>query len=439
MTQRCLVIADDLTGGADAGAQFSKNGLATLLVSLDTRSPVQFSTFDPFDVLVVNIDSRGASPEQARRSISGLFENYDPSLFPVIYKKIDSTLRGNVGDELDALILETKDPLCFMTPAYPEQGRTVVDGILMIGGKPLASTEFSREAAFPVKESHICKLLNLQSLNPIGWIGLKEVASGEERLKSRVEEENKKGNRIIVFDAVSRQDLANIADVAFRMEWRPLLAGSAGLAREVARKLSSSASRFLPSSRRGTNPLEHVLIVSGSASRVTHQQLRQVGGQNIPLFVLPPKWVIHDDSTSEIEKEDFSKKIARSLAEGSALIQAPQEFIPKERTALPVPINITETLASLALSALEGSGRKADDLALVLTGGETAMGVIRLLQGDGIEIEDELLEGIMKGHLKGGRWDGLTIVTKAGGFGKEDALKKIVEILENPNCQDEGA
>jgi uncharacterized protein YgbK (DUF1537 family) len=79
---------------------------------------------------------------------------------------------------------------------------------------------------------------------------------------------------------------------------------------------------------------------------------------------------------------------------------------------------------------LEQSGIRADDLAFILTGGETAMSIIHLLQADGIEIEDELLEGIMMGRLKGGRWDGLTVVTKAGGFGKGDTLKKIVKILK---------
>jgi uncharacterized protein YgbK (DUF1537 family) len=35
----------------------------------------------------------------------------------------------------------------------------------------------------------------------------------------------------------------------------------------------------------------------------------------------------------------------------------------------------------------------------------------------------------MKGHLKGGKWDGLKVVTKAGAFGRDDTLKAIVEIL----------
>ena len=122
--------------------------------------------------------------------------------------------------------------------------------------------------------------------------------------------------------------------------------------------------------------------------------------------------------------------IADSLSKGHVFLKTPPEFIPKEMMPLPAQLKMTEILASLALFALEEAGLKAHDIALVLTGGETAMSMIRLLQGEGIEIEDELLEGIMKGHLKGGKWDGLKVVTKAGAFGKEDTLNMVVEILE---------
>jgi len=67
---------------------------------------------------------------------------------------------------------------------------------------------------------------------------------------------------------------------------------------------------------------------------------------------------------------------------------------------------------------------------LILTGGDTALGVLQLLDYEGIELEGELLEGIVRGNLQGGPWDGLTIVTKAGAFGKEDALVRIAERLE---------
>jgi D-threonate/D-erythronate kinase len=430
MTKRCLIIADDLTGGADTGAQFVKWGIRTFLVSCEKNLSIDFSKFARQDALVVNTDSRGLSPEKASSLVSTLFKRYDPALFPVIYKKIDSTLRGNIGYEIDALIEKTNAPLCFMTPAYPEQGRTVVDGVLMISGKPLASTEVSRDASFSVKESRIRKLVELQTRHPVGWIGLEEVHSAGEKLLNRIEAERKTGNRIIVLDAVSRQDLKNIADVAFRMERMPLFVGSAGLAREVARKLSPSISASSETSAKRATPVRHIFVVSCSASSVTHEQLRKVEADNIPAFVLPQEWIIREDPASETERKDFSREIAHALSEGSALLKAPSEYIQKERMGLPAQPGITGALASLALSALEQSGIRADDLALILTGGETAMSIIRLLQAEGIEIEDELLEGIMKGRLKGGRWNGLTTVTKAGGFGKDDAFKNIVEILK---------
>jgi uncharacterized protein YgbK (DUF1537 family) len=102
----------------------------------------------------------------------------------------------------------------------------------------------------------------------------------------------------------------------------------------------------------------------------------------------------------------------------------------KESADHPVHIKITKRLASVALLALEASRVDPHDLVLILTGGETAQNVIDGLEPEGIEIEGELLEGIVRGHLIGGNWDGLTVVTKAGAFGKDDALEKIVRMIE---------
>ena len=86
-------------------------------------------------------------------------------------------------------------------------------------------------------------------------------------------------------------------------------------------------------------------------------------------------------------------------------------------------------MAGVALEALREARIDVGDLALILTGGDTALGVLQLLDYQGIELEGELLEGIVRGNLRGGPWNGLTIVTKAGAFGKVDALVRIVERL----------
>jgi uncharacterized protein YgbK (DUF1537 family) len=92
MSQRCLLIADDLTGGADAGPNLQK-GLRTLLISLLEDAKIDFSKHTHQDVLVINTDSRGLSPEKAFLKVSNLLKHFDQELFPIIYKKIDSTLR----------------------------------------------------------------------------------------------------------------------------------------------------------------------------------------------------------------------------------------------------------------------------------------------------------------------------------------------------------
>lgn len=427
MSNTCLLIADDLTGGADAGAQFAKRGLNTLLISLMDDAIIDFSNHTHQDVLAINTDSRGLSPEKAFLRVSNLLRPLDQKVFPIIYKKIDSTLRGNIGYEIDAILKETNGSLCFMAPTYPEQSRTLVGGILIVGEKPLALTEVARNTASPIQESHVYKILQSQSNNRVGWIDLTHVASTHERLRKAVEREQGNGNRIIIFDAVSRQDLKNIADVGFSIEKKPLFVGSAGLAEEVAQKLTPSRAETSQKIR----SFKNILIVSGTASSITHQQLKWVEKRSIQSFQLTPSLILGDGVKAEKERKDFSKKIANSLSLGTGILKTPSEMLhDKESVDYSIHLKITKTLASIALWALEASKIDPHDLALILTGGETAQNVINGLEIEGIEIERELLEGIVKGHLIGGNWDGLSVITKAGAFGREDAFEKIIEILE---------
>jgi len=425
MSKRCLIIADDLTGGADAGAQFAKRGLNTLLISLKDNASIDFTKYLEKDVLVVNTDSRGLGSEKAFRLVSGLLKTYDQRHFPIIYKKIDSTLRGNIGYEIDAILKETNISMCLVAPSYPEQNRILVGGIMMVGGKPLAFTEVAHDAASPIQESHAQKLLEQQSLHKIGRIDLTLVTSSRERLKKAVEKEQRKGYKIIIFDAVSRRDLANVADVGFSLRSKPLFVGSAGLAEEVAKKLSPPKPLQRP-----MKPFKHILIVSGSASSVTHQQLRLLEQRKIPAFQLNKTLLSGDGPKVQREREELSKKMANSLSQGIAILKTTPEILQPEKSKdLPIHLKITKTLADIALSSLELSKVDVHDLTVILTGGDTAQSIINVLGNERIEIEGELLGGIVKGHLIGGNWEGLTIITKAGAFGKEDALEKIVDIL----------
>jgi len=429
MSQRCLLISDDLTGGADAGAQFAKRGLSTLLISVKGGAQTDFAKYASTDVLVVNTDSRRLTPDKASKLVSSLCREYDRTLFPIIYKKIDSTLRGNVGSEIDAVLKETGIPTCFFTPAYPEQNRTLVNGILMVEGKPLALTEAACDATSPVQESHVQKLLQDQSQNKISSIELPLVTSGPERLKETVREERNKGNKIILFDAVTRQDLRNVADVGFDLDKRPLFVGSAGLAEEVARKLSPRERST--KTQTATKPLTHVFIISGSASSITHRQLKQLERRNIITFELSKSFLTKDGPDLDAAKRELIQNISDAVAHGHVILRTCSErVLSVDQKTPPIHHRIVKIIGEVALSVLRESHIDVHDSALVLTGGDTALSVLDLLKIEGIEIDGEILNGIAIGRLIGGRWDSLKVVTKAGAFGKEDALEKIVGILE---------
>jgi uncharacterized protein YgbK (DUF1537 family) len=426
--QRCLLIADDLTGGADAGVQFVMRGMKTLLIPF--RGEGNPLTARPArDVLVINTITRGLPPAEAFAILAGLLKGFDPKRFRIIYKKIDSTLRGNIGAEIEAILQETGLPLCFLAPSYPEQGRTLAGGIMMVGEKPLALTEAARDATSPVRESRVCKLLASQTSLSIGTIDLTHVASGKKALQRVVEREQSSGRRIIIFDAVSRQDLATIAEVALSMETVPLLAGSAGLAGEVARILAPAQINSEPVRQR---TFRHVLIIGGSASAVTHAQLQRLRDGGLPSFELPGDLVSGGGQTRTEGRRKLVRLLGSALAGGSAVFRTFAERPTGSGDGdADLPQRITDVMAGVALEALREARIDAGDLALILTGGDTALGVLQLLDYQGIELEGELLEGVVRGNLRGGPWDGLTVVTKAGAFGKEDALVRIVRRLRD--------
>lgn len=426
--QHCLLIADDLTGGADAGVQFAKRGLKTLLVPFRKGNADLLAARPAQEILVINTITRGIPPTEAVHTLTGLLKNFDPKRFPILYKKIDSTLRGNIGSEIDAILRETNLPLCFLAPSYPEQGRVLVGGIMMVGEKPLALTEAARDTASPVQESHVCKLLANQTSLSIGTIDLTHVASGKEALRRVVEREQRAGRRIIIFDAVSRQDLATIAEVALSMETVPLLAGSAGLAGEVARIL---VPRQVPIGPERQRTFQRVLIIGGSASAVTHAQLQRLQDRGLPSFELPKRLASGNDGIEIEGRRKLARLLGSALTGGSAIFRTfTERWTGNGNGDADIPQRIAGVMAGVTIEALQEARVNAGDLALILTGGDTALGVLQLLDYEGIELEGELLEGIVRGNLQGGPWDGLTIVTKAGAFGKEDALVRIMEKLE---------
>jgi uncharacterized protein YgbK (DUF1537 family) len=109
-----------------------------------------------------------------------------------------------------------------------------------------------------------------------------------------------------------------------------------------------------------------------------------------------------------------------------------REAYPEVVMVLP-PDDRGESASVAAAMATEFStlvGRERWDV-VGLIGGDGARAALNCLGASGIRIAGSLLEGIPAGVIVGGAADGLPVFTKAGGFGAEDALVKVVQGIGN--------
>ena len=109
----------------------------------------------------------------------------------VIYKKVDSTLRGNIGAELDAAMSASKADFAFFAPAYPTYGRTTLAGKQLVDNNPVDKTEYADELC--VKSADISSIISAQSKRKVGLIGFDQVKGGVESIKTSVEALRKEG------------------------------------------------------------------------------------------------------------------------------------------------------------------------------------------------------------------------------------------------------
>lgn len=137
-----LLLADDLTGALEVGARF-ENSVVCLHSGCDPR------------VLVLDMESRHLPPDEAAARVR---ECCAGAHAEVIYKKTDSTLRGNIGAELGALPAGK----IHYVPAYPAQGRTVRGGKLFVYGVPVQESAFANDPTQPVADNDIRALLERQ-------------------------------------------------------------------------------------------------------------------------------------------------------------------------------------------------------------------------------------------------------------------------------------
>ncbi len=405
------LIADDLTGSLDTGLQFRKKGLTTL-VPLDWSRPLPRA-----QALVLNTHSRNLAGDLAYRKVFRICRRLKAR---GIYKKIDSTMRGNVGKEALAILDSQKIAKAIVVPTVPVMGRAVEGGILRVHGTALLKTAYARDPFHPIWTSRVSSLLEKETGEPVGFIGIKEVRKGPSYLAQKIQ---KAPARLLSLDAVLQSDLKIIAQACSFLPGQVLPCGSVGLADELNLPLQREDRRL----KKG-GPRRPLLIISASRNPTTANQIEIARNHSRFPMVEPDLARLTNPRTSGSEAKAAAQRLLEVLSrgDGAVLTTTFLEHLHGKETMIP------KILGKAAVSLL-GKLRLGG---LVLTGGDLAMGVCERLSSSALRIEEEVLPGIPCSTLTDGPFKGLRMVTKAGGFGEKDALWRIIQYLRGDHEQE---
>src|SRR4051812_9539143 len=150
MAARWLILADDLTGAADCAIAFARQGVASV-VGWGDRA--ETSAGQRPRVFSYDSNSRGLpAPEAAATHRAALGRLLDQD--GILFKKIDSTLRGQPAAEtvaaIEALRARSGSAFGIFAPAFPATGRTTEQGRILVGGRPLEEAEvWRRDHSYP--------------------------------------------------------------------------------------------------------------------------------------------------------------------------------------------------------------------------------------------------------------------------------------------------
>ena len=358
-TLDCFLIADDLAGACDAAVHFAMRGRRTT-VPIAPGAELVDST-----VIAISTDSRELEPAAARHVISAA-ANLPIGSPSILFKKIDSTLRGHSGVEIVAALTAFGCDAAVVCPAFPRMNRIVEAGYLRVAG----ATDFA-----PIEVASHLRAQGVKGCAHIGREGISEAISA--------------GARIVVLDAVCDDDLDRIVGAALALDLRLLWAGSAGLASALARTLPVGP-QFGPRPA----PTGPVLFCIGSNHRVTVGQQSALVGQRRALLV-------HAGLTN-------TECIEAALGRGQHVVLR----VPRGQVS-------TEWLKKLVAGASAS--------ALVLSGGDTALLLCRAVGVQRIDLLAEIIPGVPRGVIRGGEFDGISVATKSGGFGDPDALIQVAD------------
>ncbi len=427
-----VVIADDLTGANDTALQFFAKGAVTEILLDYNKMPIKNMQID---VWAVSTESRNKDPEEAYIRTEEAYTLFKNKLnVDYFYKKLDSTLRGNIGQEIMAALKITEKDCAIVAPAFVQEGRITIGGYQLLKGVPIERTEAARDPHVPVFESSIPNILKKQIPNGeelVGLIDFSIVSKGAAPLVLKINELIKQGKKLIVVDAVSVVDMEQIVLAIKKSNYDILPCGSAGLAQAFAKDWLQETK---PQNIKKTVPPLPKLILSGSATELSALQLKKVQEdddiENTYFISLKTEDILEGVSKNIINRVVSNLQKTNIVAVHVSDINVELEDEHSRANELLIDQGITkDELASRItkyLATLAQKVKQERDFALITIGGETSYKCCEALYYDNLQVIDIVLPAIplcMSSNAQ-------LVITKSGNLGTPTTLLEILKYFE---------
>ncbi|WP_316858934.1 four-carbon acid sugar kinase family protein [uncultured Cohaesibacter sp.] len=421
--EKLAIIADDFTGAGDAGVHFSRCGTPTKLF-LHLPSPDSLAGQE--GTVSITTETRFLSVEDARETVSNMVRRCREAGFERFYKKIDSTMRGNPGGEIEAALEASGCRAALVCTAMPETGRSCEGGTIYLDGQPLHLTEIGSDPFHPLSMSNVVDLVHLQTHMKSANLPIAAIEAGAQALQERIGAMLEDGVRLIVADATLSDHLDTLAQVVRQLDLLP--AGAGGFARAIAHCLSNV--------HRPTLAQEHVqmdgplLSIIGSLTKTSLRQADIAEKSGLYQTIsIPPR-----GSAQEIATICRDQMHGSNLSEANILLR-----VENGKSSASVTREQGDHVAHLLAQAATEICKRLPIKTIFSTGGGTSIVVAEALGIGSIRLMDELMPGIVLGACQANRNNIDWFISKAGGFGNDTLLTDIAGLLSDPLLEECGS
>ncbi|MBD1382207.1 four-carbon acid sugar kinase family protein [Metabacillus arenae] len=424
------VIADDLTGANATGVRLTKQGFeAATMVYYD-----QPLVSGAYNAVCVDTDSRYAKEDIAKMRVQKVLKNFANWGADVICKRIDSTVRGNIGVEIDTVLTELGEKsIAVVVASFPDSGRITSGGYLLVEGVPVQATDVAKDPVIPLTQSNVPQIVQKQSQYSVSHIGLETVLKGEKAIVQALKEHINKGNRILVLDAVMDEEIEEIANaMALIKDYQMIPVDPGPLTAAYAKAFTSQSA---------TN--KKIIVTVGSVTSISGKQLHYLMEKtnSQPIYVNAEKLA----SLTETWEEEIDRVVAEALEE----INNQEVLIITTNSPALKRLNLEELANEQKVSQDLLAKRIADGLGKITrmviqkshheiggcfsSGGDVTASLCSVGRAEGIKLEDEVLPLVAYGKFIGGYFDGIPLVTKGGMVGDKKAIYTSVKHLITKN------